>query len=211
MVDEPPPSYESAIATNSPPEAPPTYQSIFGDLQRVKKESNSVLEFFKNLAIFFFSTIGFFVCLALFLAIPVACIIIGVQYKDDCKIQPKIPLYLIVLGVFCIFRNLLCLYDKGKKRLCDRDSTNEDEGVKKTGCSGITDVFLFSWFICGNIWVYGSSEPRYFDPDSSYYCDKTLYLFAFWLNTSVFILFGTLCCCFATVGCCVAVFANSDE
>ena len=37
-------------------DTPPTYQSLFGDLQRTKKESNGVVDFLKNLTILLFST-----------------------------------------------------------------------------------------------------------------------------------------------------------
>ena len=37
-------------------DTPPTYQSLFGDLQRAKKESNGVVDFLKNLTILLVST-----------------------------------------------------------------------------------------------------------------------------------------------------------
>lgn len=41
------------------------------------------------------------------------------------------------------------------------------------------------------MWVYKEYEPNY-DPARGKYCNKTLYLFAFWLITSVYICLGVV-------------------
>ena len=51
-------------------------------------------------------------------------------------------------------------------------------------------LLLFAWFIAGNVWIYKNYEPNYTDPKSPYFCHKTLYLFAFWVINSYYILFG---------------------
>jgi hypothetical protein len=60
--------------------------------------------------------------------------------------------------------------------------------------------------------VYKEYEPNY-DPSQGKYCNRTLYLFAFWLITSVFIVVGVitvfLCCIsMATVA---AFFIHGDS
>lgn len=136
---------------------------------------------------------------------------LGVEYRKQCKIQSNIPIYLIVFGAFGIFRNILCVIDKGKERLSNNETSEGDSDSKKKGCSSIADLFLFIWFICGNIWVYGISPPDFHNADSPDYCNKTVYLFAFWLNTSIYILFGAFCTCCCLLGCCAAMFSNSDD
>ena len=42
------------------------------------------------------------------------------------------------------------------------------------------------------MWVYKNYEPNYSDPGSSDICDKTLYLFAFWVTTSNYIIMGAV-------------------
>ena len=133
-------------------------------------------------------------------------------FRDKCKIQSKIPIYLIVFGIFGILRNILCMVDKSQDRMRgDEASATGDESGKCKSCSSLIDLFLFIWFICGNIWVYGTSEPDFNQPNSSGYCDKTVFLFAFWLNTSLYILFGAFCACCCFLGCCIAVFSDSNE
>lgn len=55
----------------------------------------------------------------------------------------------------------------------------------------------------GNVWIYSIYEPNYNKNATSAepYCDKTLYLFAFWTTTLVYILLGV----FLVGSCCVLV------
>ena len=139
------------------------------------------------------------------------CCFLGLEYKEDCRIQSYIPIYLIVFGAFGVFRNVLCLFNKCKEKLTDSETADGEQNPKKTGCTALTDLFLIIWFICGNIWVYGTSFPDLSDKNSSDYCNATLYLFAFWLTTSVYIFIGVLCTCCCFLGCCAAILSDSDE
>lgn len=65
-------------------------------------------------------------------------------------------------------------------------------------CS-INDINIFS-FPSGCVWVYRIYEPNYVE-GSHDYCDFTLYQFAFWLITSVYIAVGLLTSCM----CCLSV------
>lgn len=60
-----------------------------------------------------------------------------------------------------------------------------------------------TWVSPGNVWIYSIYEPNYNKNTTSVdmYCDRTLYLFAFWSTTLVYILLGL----FFVVGCCVLV------
>lgn len=124
---------------------------------------------------------------------------VGVEYKDDCRADKYIPIYLIVLGAFGVLRNIVGLYTQIKSR--SDDDTEEDQ--KKSFLEKTIDCFLVAWFICGNVWIYRiHNEVNYTDKNDPLYCDQTLYLFAFWLTTASYILVGTLCCCMCLVGCC---------
>lgn len=48
---------------------------------------------------------------------------------------------------------------------------------------------MAGWFIIGSVWVYKEYEPNY-DPIVGKYCNKNLYLFAFWLITAVYTILG---------------------
>lgn len=55
--------------------------------------------------------------------------------------------------------------------------------------------------LLGSVWVYKEYEPNYNPTDGTKYCNKNLYLFAFWLITSVYILLATItvCLCFLSI------------
>jgi hypothetical protein len=53
-------------------------------------------------------------------------------------------------------------------------------------------LFLLAWFISGSVWIY-SIANTYQSNDSFHeksYCNGTLYLFAFWTLTVIYILLG---------------------
>lgn len=64
-------------------------------------------------------------------------------------------------------------------------------------------TFWLIWFVVGCVMVYRIFPPEYHDASKPNYCDQTVYLFAFWLVTSVFIIFGLFVSCL----CCVSIAA----
>uniref|UniRef100_UPI0037E7C9A9 transmembrane protein 272-like n=1 Tax=Semicossyphus pulcher TaxID=241346 RepID=UPI0037E7C9A9 len=141
--------------------------------------------------------------------LPIAQIAIGVVHLDNCPRQHYIPIYLIVVGVFGLLLAVLsCLP-------CAQEPTDDTTNPLSRVCAtwnSITSFFLFCWFIAGNVWIYSIYQPNYDknSTDTDPYCDKTLYLFAFWTTTLVYILFGLSligCCC--TI-CCVCLCGRVD-
>jgi hypothetical protein len=64
-------------------------------------------------------------------------------------------------------------------------------------------TFWLIWFVGGCVMVYRIFPPEYQDKNKTNYCDQSVYLFAFWLVTSVFIIFGLFVSCL----CCVSIAA----
>lgn len=54
-----------------------------------------------------------------------------------------------------------------------------DSSTKSTS---LIMCFMLCWFFIGSYWIYNIYEPQYGKD-----CNKTLYLFAFWLVTSVYL------------------------
>jgi len=176
---------------------------LFGEIKEARSASSSLLDFLKKLIIILVGTIGCTIAIGLVMAIPIAMIVIGAKYKNDCPVQDKIPIYLIVAGAVGVFRNLISLCQRARK------SDNDDEEEKKRNpVESLLDCFLFAWFICGNVWIYHNYQPVYDNTASPEYCHKTLYLFAFWITTATYILIGTMCFCVCCVGICAAVFGD---
>ncbi|KAJ3585631.1 hypothetical protein NHX12_014350 [Muraenolepis orangiensis] len=116
------------------------------------------------------------------------------MYLKECPRQPYIPIYLVVAGVFELMLGLLSNAHRQK----DAPSTQ-----LKNICvvwNSLTLLFIFCWFIAGNVWIYSIYEPNYNQTTTATdpYCNKTLYLFAFWTTTLVYILL----CVFLLISCC---------
>ena len=62
----------------------------------------------------------------------------------------------------------------------------------------------------GCVIVYRVYEPDFTDKTSARYCNRTVYMFAFWLVTSTFIVFALFmtCLCGLTMS---AVFSSNSE
>ncbi|UYV75747.1 hypothetical protein LAZ67_13001200 [Cordylochernes scorpioides] len=113
-------------------------------------------------------------------------------YLHECPVQPYVPIYLVVGGVFSIVKQVLqCVHGCIK----DKETPNEN---KDPSCIKLLNLFLFAWFIAGCVWVYGCYAPGYDNPEDPLFCNKTVYLFSFWLLNSFFIFFGislSIMCC----------------
>ena len=58
--------------------------------------------------------------------------------------------------------------------------------------TSIIGLFQFAWFIAGNVWVYSIyGQVQFTDLTAqSTYCDRTTYLFSFWVITAGYIVMG---------------------
>lgn len=54
---------------------------------------------------------------------------------------------------------------------------------------------MFSLCIAGSVWIYSLHPPSYDPTNEEKYCNKTLYLFAFWLNTVCYGCLAVLLLC----------------
>ncbi|XP_053716428.1 transmembrane protein 272-like [Synchiropus splendidus] len=140
------------------------------------------------------------VCIKVVLCIlPIAQISIGSVHLNDCPRQHYIPIYLIVVGVFGLILALLaCLPGSQPKD----DNSSTFNLICRTWNS-LVSFFLLCWFIAGNVWIYTIYQPN-FNKNTTHvdqYCDKTLYQFAFWTTTLVYILLAS----FLFISCCIIV------
>lgn len=98
-------------------------------------------------------------------------------------------------GGFGVLKQLMHLSTRVRSR-----EEQEAERLRQSPTQQLINCFMFGWFIIGSFWIFKEYEPNY-DPTKGKYCNKSLYMFAFWLIMSVYISLGLL-----TVGlCAVAV------
>lgn len=135
------------------------------------------------------------------LALAIAHIAIGAMYLQDCPQQHYIPVYVLVCGVFGLFPCLLsCLPSTKKTEEGNQTATNHTCNV----LNFLVSAFLFCWMICGSVWIYSINPPNYNQTVAGEpYCNKTLYLFAYWTTTLEYILIGLV----LLIGCCSFIFA----
>ncbi|KAK4329387.1 hypothetical protein Pmani_000243 [Petrolisthes manimaculis] len=194
MPFSPPPSYDECLNMNVPP---PSYDSLFGRVREVQRTSSNVADFVKNIVILFLGTIGCTVMIGVTIVIPVFMIIVGSLKINECPAEPFIPIYLVVGGTFGVVKVLLSLQGPINRQLRDEENGSGDNQIpwhRRLQFSGSINFFLAVWFILGCVWVYRIYRPSY-DHSSWKYCDFSLYQFAFWLVTSVYIALGLLVSC----------------
>lgn len=176
-----PPSYEEAINPDAPP---PSYDSLFGRVREAHKSSTGMLDFLKNVVILLLGTLGCTIILGITIVIPVCMIVFGSIYLYDCPQGEYIPVYLLVGGGFGVLKQLLHLSTRVRSR-----EEQELERLRQSPTQTLINCFMLGWFIIGSFWIYRIYEPNY-DPALGKYCNKSLYLFTFWLITSVYMTLG---------------------
>ncbi|XP_073410784.1 transmembrane protein 272-like [Dendrobates tinctorius] len=102
------------------------------------------------------------ISLTVWIGLAIASIVIGAIYKNDCPIQPLIPIFLLASGVIHLVAVLL-LFIRGMLGVCSLI------------LEGLIGMFTFAWFITGSIWVFS----LYSKDKGQDVCNETLYYFAF--------------------------------
>ena len=160
-----------------------------------------------------FGTVAVLIYLCFALALPIAKLVLGILYINDCRVNNKIPLYMIVSGAGGLAMVLFLLLSS----TCTfyRSSTVARKATHKCiigiiafarGMQGAIALFLFIWFFLGNFWVFGARYRVRTDvPDEiDNYCHPGLYWFAFYvliftyvaaIFVCIFKFCGNLLCC----------------
>jgi len=155
------------------------------------------------------------VTIALTNIISILMLIVGAIYINDCKVQPNIPIYLIVSAVFALVEGILNAFVTILTRLhASAQAKIEWQGGEppqtKFGrmhaklvpvqriVRSIFGIFGFCWLIVGSVWVYsvyGGLVTA--DSKDSHYCHSCPYYFTFVLITITWILvfLAIPCCC----------------
>lgn len=185
-------------------EEPPTYNSLFGQLRQMKKETANPIDFSKKMCTAATGSVIYFVisfiCSS---ALPLAGLIIGSIYLNECPIQKYIPVWLIGFGVYGLFYALISTFEKTYE-FYRKKSDPEYKFNKLVAIKTIIGLFGFAWLIAGSVWVYKIyGTVDYNNEMSPNYCQKDAYLFAFSVLTTIYSIGGFMCCC---VCCCLSIY-----
>ena len=135
---------------------------------------------------------GHIIMMALIIVIALLTIAIGAKYKDQCPVEQNIPMYLIVLGVLTLVLMIIQVHFFIQKVFVK----NKDTVQKGTFAAAkmIFILFLFAWFVTGQVWIFKQFQPQYQDKYARNYCHKILYWYGLGINLFIcFIGFGILC------------------
>ncbi|XP_053575942.1 transmembrane protein 272 [Bombina bombina] len=123
------------------------------------------------------------ITLTIWIGIGVAMIVMGALYKNDCPIQPYIPIFLLVSGA----THLVTFFIMFLRLVCQTIIMIFESFV---------GIFSFVWFIVGSVWVF-----RVYN-DYVGQCNPDLYLFAFGILLFEYVVIGLAmvgsCCCAIT-------------
>uniref|UniRef100_A0A8W8JST0 Transmembrane protein 272 n=1 Tax=Magallana gigas TaxID=29159 RepID=A0A8W8JST0_MAGGI len=183
------------------PRRPPPQDSIYGKIKRAKENSDGNTSFLSSIfAIFCSSTVVIVLLVIVGLVLPIAPIVIGALYLDDCPSEKYIPIYLVVTGSISM---LYCCCG----RCCNREQEDEGSFIDKVkvNVSRFCALCVIAWFIAGNVWVFSSYGDLSTDPASGNYCHPIAFNFAFWYIIVMYSLCGVfvlvVACCFCAAAC----------
>ncbi|CAG2183954.1 unnamed protein product, partial [Oppiella nova] len=119
-------------------------------------------------------------------------IIVGTVYMNDCNVE-NIPEFLFIGGMVWLFKNVMNVW--AHCRHSTALETEAEAALRHRKHESLLNCFLFGWFVAGCIVVYRAYLPEFEDRLSVRYCNRTVYLYAFWLVTSTFIGFALVMTC----------------
>ncbi len=138
------------------------------------------------------------ICIVFDLILTLITLGMGASNQSACPMEPRIPIYLIVLGSvnlvsICVSITACLIHHRGK----DTQMT----GFYCVHCSAVLiilfQLFNFIWLILGSIWVFGIfKDVQYTHANqSSTYCQGNLYQFTVVSIILQYVLPLALCCC----------------
>ncbi|KAI0982288.1 hypothetical protein GJ496_002999 [Pomphorhynchus laevis] len=143
------------------------YQSLSSRMSEAVINSESFIEFVcKATAIVFYTRIT--IMLIMFAIMHAMMFFFGVKYINECPAQPKLPIYILVTGAVGLLKVFSLIWQKYKyqrKKRNEEEGIDNDEVIESNSTNVVTgptvNIFLFAWFLAGNVWAFRIYKPRY--------------------------------------------------
>lgn len=97
------------------------------------------------MSVSFFFSVGCTIIIGVTIVVPICMMVIGGIYLNDCPQGEYIPVYLLVGGGFGVFKQLLHLSARVRKRQEERD----EERMRQSPTQTLINCFMLGWFIIG--------------------------------------------------------------
>ncbi|XP_072016326.1 uncharacterized protein [Amphiura filiformis] len=123
----------------------------------------------KACAACFGALVVFLIAAGIGFALPITSIVLGAM--RDCPLEPKIPVFLIVLGSVTLAYGLT-------SNCQTRAEQSEDQlwSYCLSVIGWLINVFLVAWIITGTVWYVDThNKPRSNNPVDDNYCDEVLF------------------------------------
>ncbi|CAJ0605788.1 unnamed protein product [Cylicocyclus nassatus] len=165
------------------------------NLSSVVSESGNSTDLARNICEYINEKIPYGLSVFLLITLSVIAfvlILIGCFNIPFCRVQPMIPIWLLVTGILLIITATLRIY-----HLIPSPNGRSGTMTVNLCCQG-TEALLWVanavWLTLGCIWVYGSKPYVHFEQHmfEQHYCDSTLYWTAFWTCTIYLVMICVL-------------------
>lgn len=83
--------------------------------------------------------------------------------------------------------------------------------LKSSICESLLNCILLGWFIAGCVIVFRNYEPDFENPSSARYCNRTVYMYTFWLITTAIMLVGLFIGCICCLMVSSAIASRQDD
>jgi hypothetical protein len=138
------------------------------------------------------------ICIVFDLIFTLIILGMGASNQSSCPVEPRIPIYLIVLGsvnlVSLCISTIACI-------IHNRDKDENMIGFYYVHCSAtviiILQLFNFIWLIIGSVWVFSIfNNVQYTQPNNlTTYCQESVYQFTVVSIILQYVLPIVFCCC----------------
>lgn len=129
-------------------------------------------------------------------SVTLVSLVIGALYSRDCPIEPSVPVFLIVQGTVGLI--IFVLHLVATIYILYITAFKYQFIVTVAFLAAALILFLFGWFLAGNVWVFSIVE-RVQSTDQTKadsFCNDTVYRAAFALIIAVYVMSIYFCCSF---------------
>lgn len=126
---------------------------------------------------------GLLICITVF---PLIMLGVGGKNLQECPIQPKIPVYLLVGGAAGLLKCATLLWKLRKTSGYEKfDDFGDSPGIigRSTQASeSLITLFILIWWIMGNVWLFEMQKPVHFIPtieEPNNFCSQSAYSISF--------------------------------